>query len=120
MPATLLTSPELVIGDRLEVEGDAYRHLFRARRLAVGDALRVVDGRGRARHGRIVEVGRTRAAVELGDELPSLEPATRARLLVGAARPERASWLVEKATELGAESIVFIASERTPDQSTAP
>src|ERR1700724_4755447 len=31
----------------LTVEGDAYRHLFRARRIGVGERLRVVDGEGR-------------------------------------------------------------------------
>ncbi|MEO1088808.1 MAG: RsmE family RNA methyltransferase [Acidobacteriota bacterium] len=112
--ATHLTTPEAFDGDELEIEGDAYRHLFRAKRLAVGDALRVVDGAGRARAGRIEEVGRSSAVVVLGEVLPSLESALRLHLLVGALRPERAGWLVEKATELGVAGVTFFAGERTP------
>ena len=112
--ATHLTTPELFDAGQLEIEGDAYRHLFRARRLAAGDGLRVVDGRGRARSGQIESVNRSRAIVTLGFSVPSLEPSIDVHVLVGALRPERASWLVEKATEMGATSITFFSSERTP------
>ncbi|MEM8929709.1 MAG: RsmE family RNA methyltransferase [Acidobacteriota bacterium] len=100
--------------DPLTIEGDAYRHLFRSRRMAVGDALRVVDGRGRARHGTIEAVDRKRATVRLGDVLDAREPTRRIRLKVGAPRPERAGWLVEKATEIGVDRITFVGTDRTP------
>ncbi len=100
--------------DSVEIEGDGYRHLFRARRLARGAALRLVDGRGRARAGTVEEVERRRATVRLGGPLDSHEPPYRLRLVVAALRPERASWLVEKATELGVVGIHFISSQRTP------
>ena len=112
--ATHLTTPELFEAGQLEIEGDAYRHLFRARRLAAGDALRIVDGCGRARSGQIETVDRSRAIVKLGSSIPNLEPPLDVHVLVGALRPERASWLVEKATEMGASSITFFSSERTP------
>ena len=112
--ATHLTTPELFEAGQLEIEGDAYRHLFRARRLAAGETLRVVDGRGRARSGQVEAVDRSRAIVTLGSPIPNLEPPFDVHLLVGALRPERASWLVEKATEVGAASITFFSSERTP------
>ena len=111
---TLLVAPEALVGGSVEVAGDAYRHLFRARRLAVGDPLRVVDGRGRARRGRVSAVGKRSATVELGNEAPTGDPPQRVELLVAALRKERASWLVEKATELGAAAVRFLATERTP------
>ena len=106
--ATLATATELAI------EGDAYRHLFRARRLARGARLRVVDGAGAARWGEVLEIDRRRAQVSLGEEAPANEPSYSLDLIVGAPRPERAAWLVEKATELGVVAIRFVASERTP------
>ncbi|MEM1204501.1 MAG: RsmE family RNA methyltransferase [Acidobacteriota bacterium] len=112
--ATHLVPPEAWSAEAVDIEGDAYRHLFRARRLAVGDPLRLVDGAGRSRLGRVAEVGSKRARVETGAELPSMEPALRLTLIVGALRPERASWLVEKATEVGVRRIRFLATERTP------
>ncbi len=82
----------------LMVEGDAYRHLFRARRLGAGERLRVVDGEGRARWGEVIRVGRRAAMVELAEPAPSNEP----------------RWLVEKATEIGAGAVRFLNTERGP------
>ncbi len=110
--ANLLVSPREIRGDRCEVRGAAYRHLFRARRLAVGEPLRVVDGEGRARAGRVAEVGRAVATIELGAAAPSRESACALTLLVGTPRPQRAAWLVEKATELGVVAVRFLATER--------
>ena len=111
---TLLVRPEHFEREEISVEGTAYRHLFRARRLAVGARLRVVDGRGRARWAEAHRVERRAAFLALGDPAPAREPSYRLRLWVAALRSERASWLVEKATELGAHSIRFISTERAP------
>jgi 16S rRNA (uracil1498-N3)-methyltransferase len=98
----------------LTVEGDAYRHLFRARRIGVGERLRVVDGEGRARWGEVIQVGRTAAMVELAEPAAPNEPRLHLEVLVATLRPEPASWLVEKATELGAAAIRFLNTERGP------
>ena len=42
----LLVAGDDLDRDAVEIEGDDYRHLFRARRLVVGDRVRLVDGRG--------------------------------------------------------------------------
>lgn len=114
MSVTLLVDPASWEGAEVEVTGDAYRHLFRARRLAAGERLRVVDGRGRARWGEIATVERARARVRLGEAAPVNEPAVRLDLLVPTLRPERAAWLVEKATEVGVAAIHFLHTERAP------
>ena len=111
---THLTSAQNLGVEEVVVEGNAYRHLFRARRLAVGAALRVVDGQGRARWAEVARVERRRAVLALGDDAPANEPAYRLELLAAALRPERASWLVEKATEIGVTAVRFLASERAP------
>lgn len=110
--ATLLVTPGELDGERCEVRGTAYRHLFRARRLATGESVRLVDGAGRARTGRVARVGRDAATLELGPEAPSREPPVALTLLVGTLRPQRASWLVEKATELGVAAVRLLATER--------
>lgn len=98
----------------LEIEGDAYRHLFRSRRLPVGARLRVVDGRGRARAARVASVERRRAEAVLGESVEANESELRVTLLAGALRPERADTLVEKATEIGVHAVRFLRMERTP------
>ncbi len=109
----------LVEADRFEtsearVTGDSYRHLFRSRRLAVGDRVRVVDGVGHARWAVVASVARSEAVLTFGGPAPDNEASYQLQLVVAALRPERASWLVEKATELGVAAIRFVASERTP------
>ncbi|MEE8525625.1 MAG: RsmE family RNA methyltransferase [Thermoanaerobaculia bacterium] len=111
---THLATAEDLAGSEIEIAGSAYRHLFRARRLATGERLRVVDGRGSARWGKVVEVDRHTARVALGEPAPSNEPRYRLDLVVAALRVERASWLVEKATEIGVRAVRFVSTRRTP------
>lgn len=114
---TLLVSPREFLSAEITVEGETYRHLFRARRAEVGDAVRLIDGLGAARAGRIVRIDRKAGWIapdEAAEPLPANEPSLRLTLLVPTLRPERASWLVEKATELGVAAIRFLHTERAP------
>lgn len=109
----LLVTPEELAGDRVVVTGDAYKHLFRARRLEREARLRLVDGEGRARWAEVAAIDRARAELRLLDAAPAADPARRVELLVATPRPERAAWLVEKASELGVAAVRFLASERS-------
>lgn len=111
---TLILAPELFAGEEAPVEGDAYRHLFRSRRMAVGDRLRVVDGVGGARWAEVAAVDRRRGALRLLGPAPTGEPGYRLELVVATPKRDRASWLVEKATEVGVGAVRFVASERSP------
>ncbi len=111
---THVTSAAELDAGGIEIQGDAYRHLFRARRLERGTTLRLVDGAGRSRWGEVVRLERRRAFVELGGPAPANEPSCRLELVVATLRRERASWLVEKATELGVAAVRFLATARAP------
>ena len=110
---TVLATAQQLAGERLQVAGDAYRHLFRARRLRRGEAVRVVDGAGRARWATVAEVGRRDATLTLEGEAPANEPAREVTLVTAVPRPARARWLVEKATEVGVAGVHFIDCERS-------
>lgn len=110
--ATCVVSPDALRGAVVELTGDLFHHLFRVRRLEVGDPLRLVDGRGMARWGRIEEVTARRAVVRLGEPAASGEADLRLELWVAAPRPQRAAWLVEKATEVGVSAVRWIETER--------
>jgi 16S rRNA (uracil1498-N3)-methyltransferase len=111
---THLADPALLDAPELRIEGESYQHLFRARRVAVGEEMRVVDGKGRARWGKVARVDRASALVTLGEPAPDQEPAFRLVLIVPTCRPERASWLVEKATEVGVSAVWFVNMSRAP------
>ncbi|MET0620536.1 MAG: RsmE family RNA methyltransferase [Thermoanaerobaculia bacterium] len=86
----------------------------RARRLAAGDAIVLVDGSGAEASGHIATVARDRVtiAIERLSHVPR-EDLPAVHLCVAAVRPERLAWIAEKATELGASSLVLVVSERT-------
>lgn len=111
---TLLVRPSELESVELPIEGERYRHLFRARRLAAGERLRLVDGAGRARRAEVVLLERGRAVVRLGEAEVVPGPRRQVELLVAPPRPPRATWLVEKASELGVSAIRFLGSERAP------
>lgn len=111
---TLLVDPASFDAPEIRIEGDSYRHLFRARRVEAGAEMRVVDGRGRARWGKVARVDRTSASVTLGGPAPANEPGFRLALLVPTCRPEAAAWLVEKGTEVGVSAFHFLNMARAP------
>lgn len=116
MPAmiTVLVSGEELRAAEVLVTGETYRHLFRSRRLPAGSRLRLTDGGGAARWGEVTDVGPRQARVVPGEDAPLFEPRRRVALVVAAPRYPRASWLVEKATEMGVAGIAFLEAERSP------
>lgn len=113
---TLVVRPDELRDAKVRVEGHAYRHLFRARRLTKGDVVRLVDGEGEARFGSAVEISATHAVFVLGGEAPSNEPSRYVELLAPVPKASRLSWMVEKATEIGVSAIRLIHTERAPRQ----
>ncbi len=111
---TVIVTPEDWEAETLDLSSDSFHHLFRVRRLGTGDALRVVDGHGRARQGRVAKVERHSARLLLGEPVPTNEAQISVELLVAAPRPQRAAWLVEKATEIGVVAVRFLRSMRSP------
>lgn len=111
---TLLVSRDEFGLETLTLEGDAFRHLFRAARLGVGDDLRVVDGEGAARLATVRSVERRRAELDLGEPAPSNEPARAVEVFVAPPKSGRASWMVEKLTEIGVVGIRLWTTARAP------
>lgn len=114
MTVSLLLAPEDLDRHEVKIDGDRYRHLFRARRQGVGDRLRVVDGRGRARWADVLRVDRLAGYLELTEDAPRNEPDIWLELCVVPPKPQRLTWLVEKSTEVGVSAIRLFHSGRGP------
>jgi 16S rRNA (uracil1498-N3)-methyltransferase len=109
---TLLVTSEELGQAEIAVEGPAFRHLVKARRAVVGDAVRLVDGRGRARWGRLSALTDAAASLEVREAAPPNEPTGRLELVVTAPKGRRLAWMVEKATEVGVAAIRLLHSQR--------
>lgn len=85
-------------------------HHVAVRRMAMGDAVRLIDGAGAVAEGRITALG-DGVTVTVAEVRVHPRPVTTT-LAVGAGDRDRFAWMVEKATELGVTRIVPLETER--------
>jgi 16S rRNA (uracil1498-N3)-methyltransferase len=104
----------LPVGARIALPESTAGHLVRVLRAQAGDACVLFNGDGHDYDARIVAAGKRDAEVEIlaaraiGNESP-----LRIVLLQALARGEKMDWILQKATELGVDAIVPVASERS-------
>jgi 16S rRNA (uracil1498-N3)-methyltransferase len=115
----LLHSPPRLIVPRIPSPGERIRlsraeaaHA-RARRLAGGDPVVLLDGSGAEGRGRLVGLEPGSAEVEVDRVIAAAPSGPDVLLAIAGLRTERLSWIVEKATELGSRRITILRSERT-------
>jgi 16S rRNA (uracil1498-N3)-methyltransferase len=119
------TLPRLIVercpgaGERVRLPAAEASHV-RARRLAPGDAVILLDGSGAEARGRLVRLDRGQAEIEVDDVVVWRAPASTILLAAAGLRSERLSWMAEKATELGAGRFVFLDTARTQTHRAAP
>lgn len=102
----------LSLGQHELPEAQAH-YIGRVLRHAVGDAVQLFDGSGQEYRGKLIEVGKKSVRVELREAFAGLaESPLHIHLGQGLSRGERMDWAIQKATELGANEISLIVSER--------
>lgn len=95
-------------GEQAELDRNEVRHA-RALRLAPGDPVRLTDGRGAVRGGRLVAGGTAVELLEPHEAPPPLE----VELWAPIGNKQATLWLVEKATEFGLRRLRPIEFERS-------
>lgn len=107
-----VTPPEFASAS-LTLNDERAHRLLTVLRLPVGAEIRVFDGVGHERVATLVEAARDRATLALGAPAEAVVEASVPVVLCCAfPRGARGDWLVEKATELGATSLVALESAR--------
>ncbi|MDZ4018697.1 16S rRNA (uracil(1498)-N(3))-methyltransferase [Pseudomonas sichuanensis] len=102
----------LALGEHDLPEAQAH-YIGRVLRMAAGDAVQLFDGSGQEYLGQLLEVGKKSVRVSLDQALPGqAESPLHIHLGQGLSRGERMDWAIQKATELGANEITPIVSER--------
>jgi 16S rRNA (uracil1498-N3)-methyltransferase len=98
----------------ISVEGEQAHYIGRVLRLAPGDAVYLMDGRGSRCRAVIVSIDRKRVWLEPGGiETLDTESALRITLVQGMPKGEKMDWIVQKATELGVAAIAPVITERS-------
>lgn len=102
----------LSLGEHDLPEAQAH-YIGRVLRMAAGDNVQLFDGSGQEYLGQLLEVGKKTVRVVLEQALPGqAESPLHIHLGQGLSRGERMDWAIQKATELGANAITPILSER--------
>ena len=106
-------SPEQASGPRITVSGEDVRHIAAVLRMKTGDSLLLCDGEGAEYTVRITQVGKTEIRTEIVSRVTQEITSPRVTLGQGLPKSDKMDWIVQKATELGASSIVPLITERT-------
>lgn len=116
MPADrYFTREPLAKGGVIELIDKEHSHLARVMRAQPGDSIEVVNGKGELGQGRVVEIGKKGARIEI--EMVAREEAPKFRLAIyqGIPRQNRLDTVMEKCTELGMTDLYLfpaVKSER--------
>jgi 16S rRNA (uracil1498-N3)-methyltransferase len=94
------------------MEGEAAHHLGRVLRAQTGQLYELSDGE-HVWVGRIESVGRDSVQFALVEALPAFHPSLDLTLLLAVVKFDAFEWAIEKATELGVNTIVPLAAERS-------
>ena len=107
-------SPQTIaIGDCIELEAGAARHLTSALRMNSGQLITLFNGHGGEYTAELVEAKKGKATVRITEfDKADRESNLPIHLAIGISRGERMDLIVQKATELGASEITPLFTER--------
>jgi 16S rRNA (uracil1498-N3)-methyltransferase len=93
-------------GERIELDREESKHA-RVRRVAAGELVEVLDGRGWSALARFEGTTRHPAVVRIAETLPAnhRESPLDLTLAIGLFKSDRIEWAIEKTTELGVTAI---------------
>lgn len=110
----LFADAPLRTGDELALPATAAAHAIRVLRLRPGDPVTLFNGDGHDYRCTLLAVDRHDARVRIEAAAASAsESPLRLTLVQAIARGEKMDWIVQKATELGVERIVPVATRRS-------
>lgn len=106
--------PDLQEGIQFLTEDEA-AHVSRVLRMKVGSEVRLIDGTGSHAVGQLLEVGKRKVSVvvERVDKVNPSRPQGLMLVVAPTKSTDRFEWLLEKATELGVESICPVWTSRS-------
>lgn len=106
--------PDNVRNDKIYVDGEEARHILNVMRLKRGDGVIAFDGTGREYFGDIESISTNSLIVKI-KKIEEHKTKKRYRMTLAQAIPKKAKmdYIIQKATELGIDSIIPMNTERT-------
>ena len=106
--------PEDVTGDEILVSREEAHHIIDVMRLSSGDEIVAFDGTGKEYIGRILNASRGCVKIKI-EKINEVKPQDKISITLAQALPKKTKmdFIIEKATELGVDKIIPLATERT-------
>ena len=103
-----------ISGDTLELSDDRAHYLTRVLRLSVDAPLYIFDGLGREYHAHISDCGKKHCSIEVGEMRSGddRQSPLHTHLGIALSKGDRFDWVLQKATELGVNTITPLLTER--------
>lgn len=109
----------LVPGEDIVISGDEAHHLLHARRIRIGESVKLQGPDGRRCTGIIRELGRRTVDVHIEREIKvPREPRVHIHLFQACTKEKTIDIILQKGTELGVEKVLFFQSANSPQQLT--
>lgn len=113
MPKFFVT-PSEIWGDEITISGPDAAHISKSLRMQPGEPLIVCNGQGTDYHCRITAVSSSAVALKVEQTTPSKgEPTVAVTLYQGLPKSDKMDWIVQKAVEVGASTIVPVQTARS-------
>ena len=109
----LFVDQQLSEGLALTLDGAQANYLGAVLRLGAGAQVKLFDDRSGEWLGEITDAGKKRVVLRLTAHLREREPVPDVWLLFAPIKRGRIDWMIEKATELGADRLVPVITRRT-------
>lgn len=112
----IFVSPGRIDGDRFTLDPDQAHHVIRVLRSQPGEELQFFDGAGRRFRGQLTSIDSGANAVSGKILAWNVLASVAARFVLVQGLPKGAKWdyVIEKATELGADEIIPFLGETSP------
>lgn len=100
------------IAPSVEVSGEEFHHSVRVVRVREREEVEIFDGKGHAARGHVTSIGRDSLRIDIDGDVPSRESSLRIHLAAAIIQLDKFELMLQKATELGAASIIPLLTDR--------
>jgi 16S rRNA (uracil1498-N3)-methyltransferase len=110
----IYTPSPLASGNDIALTPAGANHVARVLRMRVGETIAVFDGKGGEYRAELVRIEGNHVTVRIGDHIAGTpESPLKITLVQGISRSERMDWALQKATELGVNTIAPVITSRS-------
>ncbi|NBW73385.1 MAG: 16S rRNA (uracil(1498)-N(3))-methyltransferase [Microbacteriaceae bacterium] len=113
MVEPLFVDSNLKVSDKVILTGDEAKHAISVRRMRVGEAISVTNGKGLRVRGLVAELSKHELVIKVSESSQEIEDEPRYVLVQALAKGDRDELAIQAATELGVSQIIPWAANRS-------